>query len=285
MKILILGGTGLVGNALVEHLGSQHHVKAFGRKIYENHSKLQSETTWADLVIQLSGANISKRWTKSYKKQIWDSRIETNNQLVEVFNNLEKKPKLIFASAVGFYPESDCHHPLDESDLEHGDDFLALLANEWEKTAKKIHQDVLIFRFGVVLSKQGGALKEMLPMYKLGLGGPINSGSQCFPWVYMKDLIRAFDFGIEHNLTGTFNLTSPQIISQKQFGRAFAQSLKRPFFIKTFSFQLKLIFGQGADVLVKSLSVYPTKLLKAGFKFKFEKIDDAFLDIFHDKKL
>lgn len=284
MKILILGGTGLVGNALVEHLGSQHHVKAFGREIYENHSKLQSAITWADLVIQLSGANISKRWTKSYKQQIWDSRIETNNQLVEVFNNLEKKPKLIFASAVGFYPESDCHHPLDESDLEHGDDFLALLANEWEKTAKKIHQDVLIFRFGVVLSKQGGALKEMLPMYKLGLGGPINSGSQCFPWVYIKDLIRAFDFGIEHNLTGTFNLTSPQIISQKQFGRAFAQSLKRPFFIKTFSFQLKLIFGQGADVLVKSLSVYPTKLLKAGFKFKFEKIDDAFLDIFHDKK-
>ncbi len=160
MKILILGGTGLVGRALVDFLSKENEIKAFGRGIYQNEQLLQDSVEWSDVLIQLSGATISKRWTSKYKQEIWDSRIKTNQQLATIFSNIKNKPKVIFASAVGFYPESNCDNPFNESHIENGSDYLSLLAKEWESEAYNLSDDVLIFRFGVVLSLDGGALKE-----------------------------------------------------------------------------------------------------------------------------
>ena len=106
MNILILGGTGLVGQALHETLQDDHQVQAFGRGIYSSTKLLTEKIEWSDILIQLSGASVAKRWTARYKQEIWDSRIKTNQQLVDIFSTLKNKPKLIFASAVGFYPES-----------------------------------------------------------------------------------------------------------------------------------------------------------------------------------
>lgn len=274
MKILILGGTGLVGKALMKHFQAEHEVAVFGREIYQHQAQLKSSIERADILIQLSGATIAKRWNDKYKQEIWDSRIKTNQQLLEIFSQLKNKPKVLFASAVGYYPASNCQQPLDE-DSNCGTDELSLLAVEWEKLAKQLQKEVLIFRFGVVLSPNGGALKEMLPIYKLGLGGPISTGTQCFPWVSIEDLVRAFDFAIDNNLSGTFNLTAPELITQKQFGKTFAQVLKRPFLVKTFEWQLKLIFGQGAMVLTKSISVTSEKLQQQGFVFDYPTIRTA----------
>ena len=282
MNIVILGGTGLIGQALKNEFQHSHNVRTFGRAIYQDQENLLASIQWSDILIQLSGATIAKRWTSKYKQEIWDSRIKSNQILANIFGKLEKKPKVLFASAVGFYPESFCEEPLDEDFLHSGNDFLSQLSVEWEALARKISEDALIFRFGVVLSKEGGALKEMLPMYKLGLGGPIGSGKQCFPWVYIKDLVSAFNYAIDKNLAGTFNLTSPQLITQKKFGQSLANQLKKAFFLTTFEWQLKLIFGEGSQVLTKSLAIKPTKLSEHGFVFKYPQIENTLKDIFND---
>jgi hypothetical protein len=198
-------------------------------------------------VIQLSGANISKRWSSSYKKEIWSSRVDATNLLASVMQSLPNKPKIICASAVGFYPESDCEHPLNETDNISGSDFLAELSVAWEAAAKSISSDAIIFRFGVVLSRKGGALKQMYLPYLLGFGGPIKGGNHCFSWVHMKDLIKAFRFILNHpDASGIYNLTSPQPIQQKYFGKVLAKALKRPFLVPLFEWQLKLLFGKGS---------------------------------------
>ena len=284
MKIVILGGTGLIGKALKEDFKLNHEVECKGREAFISFETLLTAVQNSDLVIQLSGANISKRWSTSYKKEIWSSRVDATNLLASVINSLPDKPKIICASAVGFYPESDCEHPLNETDNIPGSDFLADLSVAWEAAAKSISRDVIIFRFGVVLSKKGGALKQMYLPYLLGFGGPIKGGNHCFSWVHMKDLIKAFEFILKRpDASGIYNLTSPQPIQQKYFGKVLAKALKRPFLVPLFEWQLKLLFGKGSKVITQSVSVIPKFLLDEGFVFEFPDIESALLDLIQNK--
>ena len=284
MKIVILGGTGLIGEALKENFILNHEVECMGREVFISFETLLSAVRYCDLVIQLSGANISKRWSSSYKKEIWSSRVDATNLLSGVIHSLPNKPKIICASAVGFYPESDCKHPLNETDNSPGSDFLARLSVAWEAAARSISKDAIIFRFGVVLSKKGGALKQMYLPYLLGFGGPIKGGNHCFSWVHINDLIKAFEFILNHtDARGIYNLTSPQPIKQKYFGKVLAKALKRPFIVPLFEWQLKLLFGKGSRVLTQSLSVVPKFLLDEGFVFDFPDIESALLDLIQNK--
>ena len=284
MKIVILGGTGLIGKALKEDFKLNHEVECKGREAFISFETLLTAVQNSDLVIQLSGANISKRWSTSYKKEIWSSRVDATNLLASVINSLPDKPKIICASAVGFYPESDCEHPLNETDNIPGSDFLADLSVAWEAAAKSISRDAIIFRFGVVLSRKGGALKQMYLPYLLGFGGPIKGGSHCFSWVHMKDLIKAFRFILNNqDASGIYNLTSPQPIQQKYFGKVLAKALKRPFLVPLFEWQLKLLFGKGSKVITQSVSVIPKFLLDEGFVFEFPDIESALLDLIQNK--
>ena len=284
MKIVILGGTGLIGGALKENFNLNHEVECKGREAFISFETLLTAVQNSDLVIQLSGANISKRWSSSYKKEIWSSRVDATNLLASVINSLPDKPKIICASAVGFYPESDCEHPLNETDNIPGSDFLADLSVAWEAAAKSISRDAIIFRFGVVLSRKGGALKQMYLPYLLGFGGPIKGGNHCFSWVHMKDLIKAFEFILKRpDASGIYNLTSPQPIQQKYFGKVLANALKRPFIVPLFEWQLKLLFGKGSKVITQSLSVVPKFLLDEGFVFDFPDIESALLDLTKNK--
>ena len=284
MKIVILGGTGLIGEALKENFNLNHEVECKGREAFISFETLLTAVQNSDLVIQLSGANISKRWSSSYKKEIWSSRVDATKLLARVIHSLPYKPKIICASAVGFYPESDCEHPLNETDNSPGSDFLAKLSVAWEEAAKSISSDAIIFRFGVVLSRKGGALKQMYLPYLLGFGGPIKGGNHCFSWVHMKDLIKAFEFILNHpDASGVYNLTSPQPIQQKYFGKALAKALKRPFLVPLFEWQLKLLFGKGSKVITQSVSVIPKFLIDEGFVFDFPDIESALLDLTKNK--
>ena len=285
MKILILGGTGLIGGALERHLSTDHEVECVGRSAFVSQNVLNKLVQDRDLIIKLSGANIVKRWNSAYKQEIWDSRIVTGKQLKASLDLLKSKPRIICASAVGFYPESSCDKPFDESCKHPGTGFLSDLVVAWEKHSKNLSKDVLIFRFGVVLSVKGGALSQMLLPFKLGFGGPVAGGKQCFSWVHVDDLLKAFSYAIEHpDLQGVFNLTSPNPVTQGQFGKTLASLLHRPFLLPLFKWQIKLLFGEGSQVLTQGVSVIPTKLLQLGFKFDYAEVRSALKDVINNKK-
>lgn len=280
MKIVILGGTGLIGSSLKEDLLSDHEVECFGRQAFHSPNKLLSHLKGSDLVIQLSGSTIAKRWTKKHLKEVWESRVDANNMLAKAIKLLTKKPRVICASGVGYYPESNCENPLQETDNEPGNDYMAKLSIAWEDAAKSISTDVIILRFGVVLSRKGGALKKLYLPYFLGLGGPIKDGTSCFSWIHIKDLIKVFNFIMSKpDVSGIYNVTSPTPIQQKYFGRALAKALKRPFVVPLFEWQLKLLFGSGSRVLTQSVSVFPRRLIDEGFEFDFPEIESAMSDL------
>ena len=280
MKIVVLGGTGLIGRALKQNLSSDHMIQCIGRKAFHSVNKLLSYIEGSDLVIQLSGSTIAKRWTKKHLKEVWESRVDTNFMLAEAFTLMTDKPRVICASGVGFYPEANCDNPFQESDNESGNDYLAKLSIAWEDAAKLISSDVIIFRFGVVLSRKGGALKKLYLPYFFGFGGPIKNGKQSFSWIHINDLIKVFVFIISKpNKTGIYNVTSPKPIQQKYFGKALANTLKRPFIVPLFEWQLKLLFGDGSRILTQSVSVFPGRLIDEGFEFNYPEIEDAITDL------
>ncbi|BBP44972.1 hypothetical protein THMIRHAS_03450 [Thiosulfatimonas sediminis] len=285
MKIAILGGTGLIGNALHTALQQEHQVSQHGRAVFANTSTLLSAIQNADLVVQLSGANIGERWRKGYKKILWDSRINTTRLLAQVLPECDKAPRIICASAIGFYPQTqNCTQPFSEQDKQAGDDFLAQLSVAWEAEAHKLThaENLVITRFGVVLSPEGGALAKMLPPFKLGLGGPIAGGTQCFSWIDIDDLCAAMQFIIARpELNGTFNLTAPNPITQKQFAQTLGKTLKRPAFLPLPEWQLKLMFGEGAQVLTHSASVFPQRLIDLGFHFHYPDAASSLQHLLH----
>jgi uncharacterized protein (TIGR01777 family) len=233
----------------------------------------------SDLVIQLSGSSIAKRWTKRHLREVWESRVDTTQMLSKAISIMTTKPRFVCASGVSFYPESNCSNPHSESD-ERGESYLAELSLAWESAAKSISEDTIILRFGVVLSRNGGAFMKLYWPYFFGLGGPIVSGNQCFSWIHIKDLVRSVNFIINNpKAKGVFNITAPEPAPQKVFGKTLASSLKRPFFVPLWEWQLKLLFGSGSQILTESISVIPKKLLQEGFIFDYPDIESAMDDL------
>ena len=210
---------------------------------------------------------------------MWQSRVNTNQMLSDAIKLITKTPKVICSSGISFYAESDCNNPKTEDDIQ-GEGYLTDLNIAVESAAKTILDDVTILRFGVVLSRKGGALAKLYWPYYFGVGGPIMSGNQCFSWIHIDDLVKAFHFLInDPQSKGIYNITSPEPVPQKVFGRALAKSLKRPFFIPVWEWQLKILLGKGSQVLTLSASVIPMRLIQAGFVFDYPDIDTAMRDL------
>lgn len=278
MKICILGGTGFIGQYLQTFLSKRGHlVNAYGREAFSDATTLVRKVDGQDLVIMLAGANVGQRWTDKHKKALWHSRIETNACLAQALLDCSNPPKRIFsASAIGIYPENTCAEPFDERCSKVGQGILGQLGQAWEAASLALKPTPLIFRFGVVLGKNGGALAKMLPPFQLGLGGPVAGGQQCFSWVHLEDLARAMQFAIEHpELQGIVNVTSPNPVTNHIFGATLAKALHRPFWLPLPEWQLKLMFGEGAQVLTHSSAILPKHLLDAGFKFRYAHIEEA----------
>ena len=279
MKIVILGGTGLIGSALQKSFSKKHQVEVFNRTVFKSAKYLSSIIDGSDFVIQLAGSTISKRWSQKIIAEMWQSRVNTNQMLSDAIKLITKTPKVICSSGISFYAESDCNDPKTEDDIQ-GEGYLTDLNIAVESAARSISDDVTILRFGVVLSRKGGALAKLYWPYYFGVGGPIMSGNQCFSWIHIDDLVKAFHFLInDPQSKGIYNITSPEPAPQKVFGRALAKSLKRPFFIPVWEWQLKILLGKGSQVLTLSASVIPMRLIQAGFVFDYPDIDTAMRDL------
>jgi hypothetical protein len=234
-----------------------------------------------DVIINLAGASIFSRWTPEQKKILLGSRIETTRNLVVALPDNAKNITLFSTSAVGYYGFHE-DEELTEN-LAAGNDFLARLAYDWEQEALRAQDKgarVVITRFGIVLGKNGGAIGQMLPLFKYFLGGPLGNGRQWFSWVHMQDLAEAFIFLLQHTeISGAVNLCSPQPVRNSELGTAIGKVMHRPSFIPAPGFMIKLILGEFGSVLLKGQRVIPSRLLDAGFKFKYPNIEDALKSI------
>lgn len=296
MKIAVTGASGFVGRALSRLLlDTGHAVTGLGTS--KTHP-LQSapEFTWisadtihagdwqaavadADAVINLAGRTIFKRWSRSYKAQIVDSRLQTTRHVVSAMAG--KGKVLLSTSAVGYYG-SRGDEVLDE-DAGPGTDFLARLSVDWEQAALDAERHgvrVVIMRFGVVLGDGGGALAQMLPAFRMFAGGPLGKGRQWFSWIHMADLLAAVQFLLDNqHLRGPYNFCAPGVVRQKKFARALGKVLGRPAVVPAPALALRMMMGEMAGVLLASQQVRPERLTADGFSFRFPDVDSALADL------
>lgn len=282
MKIAICGKSGLVGSKLQEMFESLKN-DVVGVKIRENTSieEIAKEINKCDILINLSGATILARWSAEYKEKLYNSRIDTTKKLVDAMAICSEKPKLfISASAVGIY-DSEAKH--DDYSTEYADDYLSHICIDWEAEARRAEEyevRTVQARFGVIYAREGGAMQKMLPPFKMGVGGKLGEGHQIISWIHIEDLVRAFEFIVKTpELKGAINFTTPHSLSNIQQTKIMGEVLHRPTFFGVPAFVIKLIFGEGSTVLLDSKDVYPKKLLESGFKFRFDRFEDALRDI------
>lgn len=300
--ILISGGTGLVGKALTKHLISQgHEVRILSRSpkstdkiksFYWNIEKQEIDDkafNGVEHIVHLAGSGIAdERWTAKRKKDIIDSRI---NSMKLITSTLKKKniqlKSFVGASAIGIYGMTTSSKIFSESD-KGGDDFLNYSCIQWENSYQEIQSlsnKSCVIRIGVVLSKDGGALKRLLPLFNLGLGSAIGSGKQYMPWIHLDDLVSVFHealFNVNYN--GVYNAVAPEEITNQSFSKQLAKSLSKPFFLPNVpAFALKLVFGEMANVLLEGSRVSSQKLMDTGFKFKSPLLSEALKEIVSKK--
>jgi len=295
MKILITGGTGFVGTQLTSRLiKDNHEVTILTRSLKgakgasPGISYLEGDPTkkgsWQeaiknhDAVINLAGASIFSKWTEEHKKAIRESRVNTTQNIVEGIPSRPERPFTLFStSAVGYY--GFCGDEELAEDSPPGNDFLALIAKEWEGEALKARDKgarVVVTRFGIVMGEKGGALSQMIPLFKKYIGGPIGSGKQWFSWVHIKDLAETFAFLLKHpEISGPVNVCSPNPVRNKDLAKALGKALNKPSFMPAPSFMIKLVLGEFGSVILEGQKVIPKKLLENGFVFQHADIHKA----------
>ena len=291
MKILLTGGTGFIGHRLMSHLRPHHEVTVLSRTPNKVHQRLGHDIEALasldsldnldnfDAVINLAGEPIAeKRWTQVQKERICHSRWNITEQLVAKLNAGQAPPKvLISGSAVGFYGRQG--EALVDEDSNPHPEFSHEVCAKWEQLANQAASEqtrVCCIRLAVVMGSEGGALKKMLPSYRLGLGGPIGSGKQYMSWIHIDDVVSLLLFLLEHDeCHGPFNASAPEPVTNEQFSRTLARVLNKPHFARIPAWSMRLLFGEMADLLLTGQRVMPVRLQKAGFYFRYPTLEKA----------
>jgi uncharacterized protein len=297
MKVFISGGLGFVGQHLSEYLLNQgHQVIASGTRPdpgkirHKNFQYIQANTQrkgdWqkslkdVDAVVNLAGRSIFNFWTEAYKQRMYDSRILTTRNIVEA---LPKNRKIVLcsASAAGYYGDRGDESLTEQS--ENGKDFLAKITKDWESEAFNAQESghrVAVMRFGVVLGRDGGAIKQMFPLFRLGVGGPLGTGKQWFPWIHIEDLLFAIAFILKNDIAnGAFNFCAPEPVRQGDFAQTLGKMLCRPAFMPAPAFIFRHILGEFGASLLNSQKAIPDRLSEVGFSFEYPNIEDALENI------
>ena len=300
MKIVVTGGTGFIGERLVRALAERgDEVTVLSRRA--GTSKHATQVVWtpeaagpwldvvkaADAVVHLAGAGIlDKRWNDEHLRACRSSRVGPTRLVADALASASasapkgegKKRVMVSASAVGYYGFRADDRICDEGSP-NGTDVLATMCADWEAAcapAEDAGVRVAKARIGVVLGPEGGALSKMLPVFRLGLGGPLGSGTQMLPWVHADDAVKALIFALDTaTLSGPFNVTAPTPVPMATFAKELGRVLGRPSFFRVPEFALRTIVGKGAEVVLSGQNAVPKKLLDAGFVFSFPELHAA----------
>src|SRR5713226_3817778 len=300
MRIVVTGATGFLGRALTARLRADGHtVVAWVRSVERARRMLGADVELvradagfaaltdalarADAVANFAGAPlIGKRWTPERRRVLEDSRVQVTNDLVRAIGTARTRPRvLVSGSAVGWYGDRGDERLTEQSTP--GDDFLARLCRQWEDAAMAAQAfgvRVVVSRTGVVLGRGGGALAQMLPPFRLGLGGPIGSGGQYLPWIHQQDFVAFIAAALaDDRYRGPVNGVAPEEATSRTFAAALGRALHRPAILPAPAFALRAIFGEAATVLLASQRVEPRALRERGFAFAFPDLASALASI------
>jgi uncharacterized protein len=305
MRILIAGGSGMIGRQLTDLLTSagdqvailsRNPAKVSGMPAMVDVYPWDGKTLqdWAkqvdtsDAIINLTGENLSgnrfppARWTSERKRLLLQSRVDSGRVLYEAVESADKKPNVfIQASGISYYGTLE-EKALTEDD-QRGDDFLASVAVDWEASSSKVASlgvRHVITRNGVVLSTEGGALPSLLLPYKLWVGGHLGNGKQVFSWIHLMDEARALQFLVHHSeASGVYNLTAPNPVTDDEFGRTIGKVMHRPHYFHLPGFAMKFALGEVAMMVLEGQRVLPKRLLELGFQFSFPTLTGALEDL------
>ena len=299
MKVLITGATGLIGTELVSLL-LQNGISV--NYLTTSKNKIVNEFNYngfywspeqgiidencllgVDSIINLAGANISRRWTNSYKQEIIESRLLSSALLFKAIkNNPNQVKQIVSASGTSIYPNSETII-YDENSTQVNPSFLGNVVIKWEESTDKFTSlgiKVCKLRTGIVLSTKGGALVEMLKTIQLGLGASFGSGKQIQTWIHINDIAALYYFAIKNDLDGVYNAVSPNPVSNEELTIAIAKVLKKPLFMPNIpKFVMKCILGDMHELLFENRNLSAKKIIEKGFVFKFKTIDEALKNI------
>ncbi len=298
--VLITGGTGLIGSALVAALYPRgYRITVFSRHPERHRRRMPLAVNlarWeprpeallpyletADAVVNLIGANIAAgRWTPRRKRELYESRVLAGRVLAHAWFQVQSPPRVLLQmSAVGYYGDRGDQTVTETTPP--GDDFLARLCVDWEASTEPVEAlgtRRVVMRTGIVLSTRGGALPRLLLPVRLGLGGPLGSGAFYMPWIHIHDHVRAMLFFLEEPETqGVYNLCSPHPVTNAEFVRTLGRILRRPTWFRVPLFLLRLALGEMAQALTTSIRAVPERLLQAGFAFRFPHLEPALRDL------
>lgn len=289
MKVAVTGATGFIGRALVTWLREEGHTPlAISHNVERAAMMLpgaeiisfnQAIAEWpaVDAVVNLMGEPVTGRWTAEKKREIHDSRVIGTRKLVEAIAQASQRPRrFVSASAVGYYGDRGDDELTEESPPGHS--FLADVCVRWEEEAKKVGPlgvSWAIVRTGVVFGEGGGALAPLATLFKFGLGGPVGSGRQWFPWVSLIDTVRLYQFLLERDDEGVFLATAPEPVRQAELAATLGKVLGRPAVLPAPAFAVRLVVGEFASELLESRRCLPRKTTAAGFQFEYPRLMPA----------
>jgi uncharacterized protein (TIGR01777 family) len=289
MRVLVTGASGLIGTALAPVLRKQGHDVV---SLTRSEARRGGEFRWdpeqgyvdpaalhsIEAVVHLAGETVAGRWTEKKKQRIMDSRAKGTRLVSNAIAALDRPPGvLLCASGISVYGDRG-DEPLTE-ESPYGDGFLANVVRAWEAAADPARAAgirVVHTRFGIVQSGRGGALKTQLPLFKLGLGGPVGGGRQYVSWVALDDVVGAIGFALSHvSLSGPVNVTAPAPVPQREYARTLGRILRRPAMLPAPAFAVRAILGEFANEVLESRRVIPQRLSDAGFMFRLRELEPA----------
>ncbi len=290
MRILLTGGTGLIGSSLIKFLTNHHSVVVLTRNVAKAYQKCghgieavqyldEVDFNALDAVINLAGEPIAdKRWSEKQKSEIEQSRFILTELISDKINQASNPPHtFISGSAIGYYGRQGPHSVTEKHKNPH-DEFSHRLCAEWERLALRAEDKtrVVLLRTGIVLDPSGGALKKMLPAFKCGLGGKMASGDQYMSWIHIHDMVSLIEHCLEdRQISGPVNATAPYPVTNARFTELLAKALNRPALLPMPEAVLRLLFGEMADLLIYGQKVMPQVLAERGFHFRYATLDNA----------
>lgn len=299
MRILITGATGFIGSRICQVLSEAGHTltalsrdpasakfrvpvlrQAFAWEALSGPPPSEAFTN-VDAVIHLAGQSIAGRWDEAKKKLLYDSRVLGTRNLVDGMRSLSARPQvLISPSGIGYYGDRGEESVTEDSSP--GSDFFSEICIGWEREttrAEELGIRAVSLRISTVLGPGGGALKALLPMFKLGLGGPLGSGRQWWSWIHRDDVVGLILHVLEHEIHGPVNATSPQPVRQREFARTLGKVVRRPAFLLTPAFALRVILGEFSSGLLGSTRALPKRAEELGYRFRFAALEPALRDV------